>query len=57
MLRLSSFVFVVMLFMGCDIVDFSVDEKTIFAHELKTSLAINGLDEAMDRYKRKREIA
>lgn len=57
MFRLSAFVFVVMLFMGCDIVDFSVDEKTIFAHELKTSLAIEGLDEAMDKYKRRRENA
>ncbi|MGX3045375.1 hypothetical protein [Helicobacter sp. T3_23-1056] len=57
MFRLSAFVFVVMLFMGCDIVDFSVDEKTIFAHELKTSLAIEGLDEAMDKYKRRRETA
>ena len=57
MFRLIAFVFVVMLFMGCDIVDFSVDEKTIFARELQTSLAIERLNEAMGKYENRREIA
>lgn len=56
MQKLSIFAFVVGLFIGCDFVDFSVDEKIILEHEMKVSFAIERLYEAMDKYKSKSEL-